>query len=484
MTDVLVVGAGPVGLTLAVDLARRGIAVRIIDTLAAPTTESRAIVLHSRSLDYLQALGALDALAARGVVATGMVFHSGDRDIAEVDFTRIDADHRYSLSVPQTDTEEVFTARLAELGVHVERDATLTGFTEEGETVVATVTDAAGATSVIRASYLVGTDGARSAVRHLTGQKLEGSFHGEDFLLGDIEGEHDYDRSRFHTFFSPRTPTGLIFPLRGTRDRVFAQLPDGTDPDRPVTVEWLQQELDARGMQIRITEAHWLTRLRLKYGQVERYRTGRVFLAGDAAHIHTPAGGLGMNTGIQDATNLSWKLAAVVRGAPDALLDSYGAERHPVGAGVIEFTNRLAKMGTLKNPVAQHARNLAMHLAFGIPFVGEKLADTVEQQTIRYRDSPIVSGGHGEVRAGDFLELPGVADALAAAPGHLAVRLGDAEVTLPDGVTWLDTDAADAVSLAKSTGVPNGVVLVRPDRYIGYVGQADGIRGYFATVAG
>src|SRR5690606_17930024 len=132
--------------------------------------------------------------------------------------------------------------------------------------------------------------------------------------------------------------------------RVFAQLPPGVDPDRPVTVEWLQEALDERGVRLRVREAHWLTRLRLKHGQVPRYRVGRVFLAGDAAHIHSPAGGLGMNTGIHDAVNLGWKLAlAVASGRTGTLLDSYEAERHPVGADVIALSTRLTRLGTLRN---------------------------------------------------------------------------------------------------------------------------------------
>lgn len=350
-TDVLVVGAGPVGLALAIDLARRGVAVRVVDSLQAPTTESRAIVVHSRTLDHFEALGVLEPIMDRSIISSGMEVHSGGRTIASVTFDRIHAIYPYSISLPQSDTEAALGARLSELGVTVERATTLTAYASDRDEVQATVADADGHTRTMRARFLVGADGARSAVRRLGGQELAGSFVGEDVLLGDVEGDHPYAPSHFHSFFSPGQATGLLFPLRGERVRVFAQLPGGTDPHRPVTVDWLQSVLDERGVQLRITASHWLTRFELKHGLVPDYRQGRVFLAGDAAHIHSPAGGLGMNTGIQDAMNLGWKLAAAVHSdASERVLDSYHAERHPIAAQVVSFTTEITRVGTLSNP--------------------------------------------------------------------------------------------------------------------------------------
>jgi 2-polyprenyl-6-methoxyphenol hydroxylase-like FAD-dependent oxidoreductase len=257
-TQVLVVGAGPVGLSLAVDLARRGIAVRVIDTLAQPTDESRAIVVHSRTLDHLEALGVLDAIMERAIVSTGTEVHSDGRTIAAVDFDHIHAVHPYSVSLVQSETEGVLAARLAQLGVTAERSSTLTSYAAGQDHVDATIADPDGRTRTVRAQFLVGADGASSAVRHLMGQQLGGSFVGEDVLLGDVEADHDYEQSHFHAFFSPGETTALLFPLRGNRVRVFAQLPAGTDPDRPVTVDWLQSVADERGLKMRITSAHRL----------------------------------------------------------------------------------------------------------------------------------------------------------------------------------------------------------------------------------
>jgi 2-polyprenyl-6-methoxyphenol hydroxylase-like FAD-dependent oxidoreductase len=501
-TEVLIAGAGPVGLVLAIELARRGVAVRIVDTLQAPTTESRAIVVHSRSLDHVEILGGLDELMERSLIARGMQMHDGDTTVATVSFESISAVHPYSAALAQTDTEAVLTARLTALGVEIERGSTLNGFTQDADGVTAQIAGSASGTlpgtlTTVRARYLVGTDGARSAVRRQMGQRLEGSFVGEDFLLGDVEGDHDYDRSEFHTFFSPGSGTGLLFALKGDRVRVFAQLEPGTDADRPVTIEWLQQALDERGIRLRIRSAHWLTRIELKHGQVPQYRSGRVFLAGDAAHIHSPAGGLGMNTGIQDAMNLGWKLAQAVQtrrahadpNGTAALLDSYHSERHPVAAGVIAFSTRLSRVGTLKNPVAQHARNVLLHLGLNMPGVAERMAATVEQQNVDYRRSPIVSGSGtsaGSLKPGDYLFLPQtvVAAALGEAPTHLAIVLGQPErasAVLPDWLRELAITAEEAEGLRRSTGLRDGgVVIVRPDGYIGHIGASvdEGIEAY------
>ena len=486
--DVLVVGAGPVGLALAIDLARRGVAVRVIDELPAPTTESRAIAIHSRSLDHLQALGVLDDLLERGVLALGMDFHDNGRVTARVSFEQIEAVHRFSLSIAQTETEAVLTARLAGLGVTIERDATLTGLTQDEAGVTATIRGRGGSASA-RVQYLVGTDGARSTVRHLIGEKLEGSFTGEDFLIGDVEADYDLERSRFHTFFSPGASTGLLFPLPGDRVRVFAELPPGTDPERPATLDWLQEALDERGMPVRVRSAHWLTRFELKHGQVQRYRLGRVFLAGDAAHIHSPAGGLGMNTGIQDALNLGWKLARAVSGtASEALLESYHRERHPVAAEVIAFTTRLSRAGTLQSPVARQVRNTLMHFGLQVPAIAERIADTVEQQSVHYRESPIVSGRGRSIRAGDFLFAPGaaVADALAHAPDHVAVRMPDATEPLPDTIPELAMARPDAATLGDAVGLRDGgFVVVRPDGYVGAIaGDREAVDAYLARLGG
>ena len=312
-TDVLVVGAGPAGLSLAIDLARRGLDVQIIDTLAESTSESRAVVVHARTLDHLEALGALDGVLDRGVVVTGMEMHAAGRTESSVQFEHMNAEHPYAVSLVQPETEGVLARRLRELGVTVRRSTTLTAAISTEDEVLATVVDANGDAQIVRAQFLVGADGARSTVRHVLNERLGGSFLGEDILLGDIEGVHCYERSHLHAFIAAGPSSGLLFPLRQDRLRVVIQLPDGTDPELEPTIDWLQQLMDERAIAVRITDVHRLTRVSHEHGQVASYRRGRILLVGDAAHVHSPAGALGMNTGIQDAVNLGWKLTHVLR---------------------------------------------------------------------------------------------------------------------------------------------------------------------------
>jgi 2-polyprenyl-6-methoxyphenol hydroxylase-like FAD-dependent oxidoreductase len=481
-TQVLVVGGGPVGLSLAVDLRRRGVAVRIIDTLAEPTEESRAIVVHSRTLDHFEALGILDGIMAKAIVSNGMEVHADGNTIAAVEFDHIHAVHPYSVSLVQSETEAILAARLAQLGVAVERSSSLSTYTASNADVVATLTSPDGTTRTLRAQYLVGADGARSAVRHIMGQQLDGSFVGDDVLLGDLEADHDYERSHFHAFFSPGQTTGLLFPLRGNRLRVFAQLPPGIDPARPVTIDWLQSAADERGIKMRITASHWMTRFGLKHGQVPRYRSGRIFLAGDAAHIHSPAGALGMNTGIQDAINLGWKLAAALQTQDcERLLDSYHLERHPVGAQVVALTTEITKVATLKNPVAQRLRNALMHLGIHATPITNRMADMIEQQRVEYRHSPIVTGAGHTLHPGDFLYVTGhnIAAALANTNGHLAIVIAGGGAAEPDPqFPTVPVSANEIAELRRVTGLhETGLVIVRPDGYIGYIGP-DVQRGY------
>jgi 2-polyprenyl-6-methoxyphenol hydroxylase-like FAD-dependent oxidoreductase len=475
-TQVLIVGAGPVGLSLGVDLARRGVAIRIIDTLAEPTGESRAIVVHSRTLDHFAALGVLDEIMAKAIISSGMEIHSGGRTIAAVEFDHIHAVRPYSVSLVQSETEAVLTARLQGLGAPVERPGSLTRYAAHDGGIDATVADPDGRTVIIRAQYLVGADGARSTVRHLSGQQLDGSFAGEDVLLGDVEADHHYTRSRFHAFFSPGQTSGLLFPLRGDRVRVFAQLPPDTDPARPLTADWVQNVMDERGIQLCITGTHWLTRFELKHGQVPRYRAGRVFLAGDAAHIHSPAGALGMNTGIQDAINLGWKLATSLH-PPDCerLLDSYHLERHPVGASVVALTTQITKIATIKNPTAQRIRNILMHVGIHATPVTDRMAGTIEQQRVHYRRSPVVSGTGHALRPGDFFYLPGIdmAAALAATDDHIAIVIPDSSQPADPATAFprIQLREAEQAALKQATGLRHGgIVIVRPDGYIGHIG--------------
>ena len=398
---VLVVGAGPVGLVMACELARRNVPVRVIDKLPAPTTESRAILIHSRSLEMLERIGVVDQIIASGVRTNGMQLHASGKLLADLTFDDVASHYPFSVTTAQTETERILAARLAALGVPVERGVELVSFDQDGRGVRYRVQHSDGTIEDAESGWVVGTDGSHSIVRAMTGQKLEGSFKGERFLLGDVDVECDLPRDRMHSYFSAGAGPLLLFPMLGRRLRVIAQITDGDDE---VSISRLQQVINERADGITVTAARWLTIFEIHHAQVPQYRIGRAFLAGDAAHVHSPAGGQGMNTGMQDAFNLGWKLAAVVTDGADAtLLDSYQDERHPVAARVIKQTTRITDMGTLDHRIQQVLRNTVMHVAGRFGPVRELLAEQMEETDLAYRRSPIVAGQarRSGVRPGD-----------------------------------------------------------------------------------
>lgn len=507
-TDVVIVGAGPVGLVAAAELARRGARVRIVDKLAVPTNESRAIAVHARSLDMLHRMGIIDTLAATGIKAVAMQLYTGGERLFRIPLGTVDSAFPYTVVTAQTETERVLTEHARSLGVTVERDVELVGLTQDDSAVHLSFRNGDHATT----SWVIGADGAHSAVRHLVGTKLAGSFQGERFLLGDVDASHALDTDSMHTFFSPDGPIA-VFPMINDRMRVIAQTRSAAE--EPLNIDPTQDEvqavLDTRIGGIKIQRSHWLTSFEVHHAQVPSYRWGRVFLAGDAAHIHSPAGGQGMNTGMQDAFNLAWKLAAVVHGdAGPSLLDSYDAERHPVAAAVITFSDRLTKMGTLSGP-AQHVRDLAMRVLGHVGPFTRQLATVAEEIDINYRDSPIATGlspRNGKISAGEH--LPHVADAALqkqlgdlCGMGHAVLTVAADQVAPAAGgpgpvqvlVTGTDTPVAgyDAVIadpsglLADRLGLKSGGrAVVRPDGYVGAIAGLDDpnpVADYFARLA-
>jgi 2-polyprenyl-6-methoxyphenol hydroxylase-like FAD-dependent oxidoreductase len=509
--DVLVVGAGPVGLVAAAELARHGLAVRIVDKLAEPTTESRAIAVHARSLDMLARMGTVDQLIATGVQAGGMELYSGSDQLVRVPLDGLDTAYPFSLNTPQTESERVLAEHLKSVDVDIERGVELTALTQDADWVRATLQHADGSVEQLSVPWLIGADGAHSAVRHLVGGKLKGTFVGERFLLGDVDAEHELDNNAMFTFFSPAGPV-LVMPMRNGRTRVMAQVHDapGTPLNLHPTLEELQQVVDDRVGGIKLVLSHWLTSFELHHAIVSKYRWGRVFLAGDAAHVHSPVGGQGMNTGMQDAFNLAWKLAAVVKAqAGDALLDSYEAERHPIAETMIQFTERLSKAGTLTG-APEHIRNALLKVVSHIDAAPHAMAKATAELTVNYHGSPIIVGRGprgAKVIAGDhfpFLSDPDVQARVvgAWAVGHTTLtvtagqpapdagRYGRQVLVTDDGAPVVGYDAvisdpqhvvADRLGLAGG-----GRVVVRPDSYLGAVAsldEADVITEYFAKVA-
>ncbi|MFJ8990860.1 rifampin monooxygenase [Streptomyces sp. NPDC102279] len=343
MTDVIVVGAGPTGLMLAAELRLHGVRVVVLEKLTAPTKESRGRGLHARSVEVMDQRGLLDRfLAVSEKFQAGGLFGG----IAKPWPERLDTAHPYGLSTLQPVTERLLHERALELGTEIRRGSEVVGLSQDADRVTVVLADG----TRLRSRYLVGCDGGRSVVRKLVGVGFPGEPATVETLLGDMEMAED-----------PTTVAAVVAEVRRTQLR-FGTIPNGDGTFRVVvpaagvsdratapTLEEFKERLRAvAGTDFGVHSPLWLSRFGDATRQAERYRVGRVMLAGDAAHIHPPTGGQGLNLGVQDAFNLGWKLAAAVDGwAPEGLLDSYHDERHPVGARVLDNTRaQITLLGT------------------------------------------------------------------------------------------------------------------------------------------
>lgn len=397
MTKILIVGAGPVGLTMAAELARYGIGVRLIDRAPQATETSKALVLWSRTLELMDRMGCTQAFLEAGLRAHGAAIHSGGQVLGRPRFDDVASAYNFALMIPQRDTERLLAAHLRSFGVEVERRVELVAFSEAADGVEARLRHADGREETVRTPWLLGCDGAHSAVRHGLGLAFAGSAQGDDWLLADVrlDGPAAPPPDEVATYLHRDGPL-VVFPIPGDRARVVATVGKSeTAHSRPdPTLADVQALVDRRADGgVRVSDPVWLTHFRINERKVTDYRLGRIVLAGDAAHIHSPAGGQGMNTGMQDAVNLAWKLAMVMRGQADAsLLASYSPERSAVGDLVLRNASRFTDMATLANPMAQTARNLALRFLLGLHTVRDRMATQLSEINIAYADSPLSSG--------------------------------------------------------------------------------------------
>ena len=378
-TDVLIAGAGPVGLTLAASLAARGVDVVLVDKDAEVSTTSRAAVIHARTLEVLHGIDVSDELVRRGVIVPRFTVRDRDRALLTIDFDGLPTAHPYTLMLPQNITEDVLTSRLVELGGRVHRPYELARLEQDGDGVTATMVGG----GTVRASYAVGADGMHSAVRGQTHIGFAGDVYGQSFVLADVHLDWEFDDSEVMLYFAP---AGLVVvaPLPGGRHRIVATADAAAEhPDR----DDIQALLDARGPKkrpARVTDVVWSSRFRVHHRLADHYREGRVFLAGDAAHVHSPAGGQGMNTGIQDAVALAGRLAGVLSdGADERVLDGYEAERRPVAADVVAFTDRMTRVATVDHSPVRRIRNAALRALNRIPAVRRNIALKLSELAIQ-----------------------------------------------------------------------------------------------------
>jgi 2-polyprenyl-6-methoxyphenol hydroxylase-like FAD-dependent oxidoreductase len=481
---VLVAGAGPVGMTMAATLKRLGVDVRIIDKAPARTDKSKALVVWPRTLELLDIQGCVQGFLDAGIEGHGARFRAGERELLEVRLDSAQSVYRFALLIPQSETERLLEEELARRGVAVERQTELAGFRDDGAGLDCELKRADGATENARFDYLLGCDGAHSTVRHAIGADFEGSTEPTNWVLADarIDGELAADEITLCL-----QPDGMLamFPIVGGRFRVFADVGIALSDHQPdPTLADMQRLLDERGPPgLRMHDPVWLSRFRINERKVKDYRKGRVFVAGDAAHVHSPAGGQGMNTGMQDAFNLSWKIAMVLDGrARPALLDSYSPERSAIGEQVLRNATNMTHVALIRNPVLQEIRNLAAGVLGHVPALRQHMVDQLTELDLHYADSPLTGHARGAsarpangYRAQDLrLPLPeGGSTRLFEMlhDGHFVVlSVGTTRLTIPPELGVL---AQSALAYEDENYAPDHHYLIRPDGYVSLSTPAD-----------
>jgi 3-(3-hydroxy-phenyl)propionate hydroxylase len=385
-STVLIVGAGPTGLTLALSLATAGVPVRLIDIKAAPATTSRAIGIQARTLELLDLFGLGETFVSLGLRAHAGNIYAKSRKLVHLDLTRLQTRYPFILLLEQTETERLLTEALLRQGVRVERGVELLSFEQDDDGINVQFRQCGAEPLAGRYSYMVGCDGAHSITRHGLGVGFSGKTLRQKFMLADLDVRWNFPDDQFHIFTSPK---GLvaIFPMRSGHRLIAETSEEPTASSNGPTLSQLEEVAAQRiTLEMTFSNLRWSSFFQVNSRLATRLRDGRVFLAGDAAHIHSPAGAQGMNTGMQDALNLAWKLAFVLRGdAASALLDTYQTERYPVEQGVLRKTEILTRMVSLRAPPLRHARNVIVPPLARTRLVQSVAGKTISQIGINYR---------------------------------------------------------------------------------------------------
>lgn len=493
LTDVLVIGAGPTGLTLALQAHAHGARVRVVERRPEPFRPSRAMIVHPRTMECLRPLGVTDALLDRGDRSPRAELHLGSRVVKAAlgELPMPDTAFPHLTMLRQMDVEEVLAGALAARGVQVERGTELVDLVEREDDVVATLRTEDGIEET-NASWVAGCDGPASTVRGFAGIGWHGDAYGVEVVLADVELDGSLTPGVVHVV-AGREGLVFVFALgERTTWRVLATRPAGPadqpfgQPGQEVPVTDVQALLDVAGLDARVTEMPWSARVRLQHRLADSFRQGRLFLAGDAAHAHSPAAAQGMNTGILDATNLGWKLAFAGADGKEALLGSYETERRPVAREVLALTHAVFFAEASNHPLPSFLRGTvvpllapALPLLVNQPTLMAEVVKVLSQRWVRYRRSPISMDGTpagGGTHPGDRLpdediEYDGRAGRLhdlTAGPGVHVVLEQDAEP--------LDTALlGEHVTVHRITSRQgSGLVAVRPDGHVGFrCGTAD-----------
>lgn len=515
----LIVGAGPTGLTLAAELRRRDVDALLIDALDAPRQWDRATVVHPRSLEIFEALGIVDRFLAAGTPQRAARLHSAGEVLVELDFSLSGAPYPYNVGLSEEDTERFLAEYLEAAGGSVERSTRLLGLAQDADGVTATV-ERGGREEEIRAGWVVGCGGYHSPVREILGIPMDGHDIEEPWAVFDASlagREDDFETSLVYL----EETMVILTPLPGRRFRVYTRPKDEGEDFVAAATAVLARYLPDQ----ELAEIENPTRFRCHAKIAGRYREGRALLAGDAAHVCSPSQGHGMNSGIGDAVNLAWKLALVTEGDADpSLLDSYEAERRPVAEQVIATGEGMEEMGRFDGEDGRAARDAEVRAALSDPDTAHAEAVAEAELNIDYGASPIVSGDRGGPLApgqrlpdlGPVTSGPGEPEVrlhqLAHRPGHtlLAIAVGDGGDELPRLFAELESlvarsplfDAAFALATAPgeapvgtihlqaaaALGIESLAVLaVRPDRHLGLIregGSIDDVEAYASLLTG
>lgn len=413
---VLIVGAGPTGLAAAMSLARARIPVRLIDRAPQPAAHTRAIGIQARTLELLEQHRIVEPFLDLGHRLRAANLYSTGHRLARLDFDPLQTRYPYLLCLDQSITERLLTEHLATLGVTIERGVELVRFTQGATRIEAGLKHADGREELAHALFLVAADGAHSTVRHLLGLNFSGKTFEQTFMLADLHADSDLADDEFHVFASGDGLAGLI-PMGGGRHRFIADNPPTmpsvpapageaagepatADADSPAggdceppgpSLELLRAVAERRVHRpLELSELGWSSYFRLNSRLVERLRAQRIFLVGDAAHVHSPAGAQGMNTGIQEAFNLGWKLARAIGGqAPEHLLDTYQLERHPIERDVLRQTTFITQLAEAERGPLKLLRERAMPMLAAFGPLRDAARLMVSELSIQYRRSPL-----------------------------------------------------------------------------------------------
>jgi len=459
-TEVLIVGAGPVGLFLANECARRGLRWRLIEVRSSQSEHSKALAIFPRTLEIFDMAGVVAPFleAANRVSSVAIIAHG--RTLAHMRFTPQESPYPFIAMVPQDVTEKLLVRDLRRKGGNVEYETTFVSAAQQDDCVSVTLNHK-GEPNSLRAAFVVGCDGAHSKVRQTLNLPLEGGEYDAPFMLADIETCTTLPADELQLCPSEFGPLA-IFPMSAARRRIVATIdhPEGDAPSLDLVRKILDQRAPA-GIEARAL--HWSSYFHIHHRHVKRLRTGRIFLAGDAAHIHSPFGGQGMNTGLHDVWNLAWKLDLFLHGhGNERLLDSYSAERLPVIKNVIETTDLLTKVMGTPNKCAQALRNTVIPMVSHLAPFQHAFVQTLSELGIAYRGSPIVEGPGKRYFDESLRGGRGISN-------RFLVMMGDDHKSSRDAANQLCGSFGDIVELRQSKHA--GITLVRPDGYIAYSAQ-------------